>query len=155
MSLHWGSWEFFHLSRCCFPDSRPVWPLLQTWQQALDEWFTLPLTILQIIYRNTPMLPNWIRPSDDDCTRSIWLMKHLVLIVKVPSWLNLTNDCYHAEVVHDISFVHTRSFSSLQLFNSQGRVMHHRNCDFMPFRSDFSKTSVSLHLLLLWYIDET
>jgi len=75
-------------------------------------------------------------------------MKHVVLVLGDPSWHNLTNDSYHPEVVYDIEFVDTRSFSSLQLFNLRGRVMHHHDYDFMHSRSGFSKQSVPLHLLL-------
>jgi len=44
--------------------------------------------------------------------------------------------------------------STLQ-FNCHGRVLHQCDYDFTRLRSDFIKPSVLLHLLLLWYIDET
>jgi len=36
----------------------------------------------------------------------------------------MANDSYHAEVVYNIKFVNTRLFSSWQLFNNCGRVIH-------------------------------
>jgi len=49
---------FFESSWCCFQASQTVYPLLQMWQRALDEQFTLPLAISQIISRYTSTLPN-------------------------------------------------------------------------------------------------
>jgi len=70
-------------------------------------------------------------------------------------WLSLTNDSYHVEGVHNIWFVETRSFSCLELFTRRVRVKHHRDYDVSHLRSDFSKRSLLLYLLLLWYIDKS
>jgi len=58
MALLYCSRVFFESSRCCFQASRPVYPRLQMSQRALDERFTLPLAISQIISRHTPTSPN-------------------------------------------------------------------------------------------------
>ena len=87
MALLYCSRVFFESSRCCFQASRPVYPRLQMSQRALDERFTLPLAISQIISRHTPTSPNSISPRDDDSTRSIRLMKRVVLVFKDPHGL--------------------------------------------------------------------
>ena len=101
MALLYCSGVSFESSRCCLQASRPVYPLLGMWQWALDEWFTLPLAISQIFSWHTPTSHNSIGTRDDDSTRSIRSMKRVVLVFE-DSWLNVTNDGYHAEVVHDI-----------------------------------------------------
>jgi len=154
MALLWCSWVFFELSLCFFPLSWPVYPLVLMWLRALDEWFTIHLAISQIISSHTPTLPNSIDPRDDDSTHSVRVVKPVVCEFDDSSWLNLTNDSYHAEVVHDITIVDERWFSSVQ-FNSHGRVRRHRHYDFTHFRSDFSKPSIPLNVLLLRYINET
>jgi len=78
---------FVESSQCCFQASWPVYPRLRMWQQALDELFTLPLAISQMISRHTPTSPNSISPRDDDSTRSIRLMKRVVLVFKDPHGL--------------------------------------------------------------------
>jgi len=60
-------------------------------------------------------------------------MMRVVLVLIDPSWLNVTNDTYHAEVVHDIQFVDARLFSSLQ-FNRLGSVRHHHDYDLTHLR---------------------
>jgi len=82
MAVLYCSRVFFKLSQCCFKVSQPVYPLLRMWQQALDEWFTLPLAISQIIFWYTPISPNLICRHNDDSTSSIHLMKCVVLIFK-------------------------------------------------------------------------
>jgi len=109
---------------------------------------------IKIIAHHTLMVPNSICLCKDDRTRSVFLMLYVVLVFKDPSWLNLTNDSYHADVVHNMEFVDTILFSTLQLFNPHGMVMHHCDCDSSHLRSDFSKPPLVLHLLPLWYIDE-
>jgi len=146
---------FFELLWCCFQVSQPVYPLLWMWQQALDEQFTLSSAISQIISWHTPTLLNLISPHNNDSTCSIHLLECVVLVVKDPSTLTLTNASCHAAVDHDISFVPTRSLCTLQLWNLRRRVLHHRDHDFTSLRSDFSKPSDVLHWLLLWYINET
>ena len=75
---------FFELSQCCLQASRPVYPLLWMSQWALEEWFTLPLAISQIISSHTPISPDLICPCDDDSTRSIHSMKGVVHVVQDP-----------------------------------------------------------------------
>ena len=87
MALLYYSRVFFELLQCCFQVSQPVYPLLRMWQRALDERFTLPLAISQIISRHTTTLPNLICPHNDDSTCSICLMKHVVLVFKDPHGL--------------------------------------------------------------------
>jgi len=152
--LLYHSWIFFELSWCWFQVSWPVFSLLQMWQCTLDEQFTLPFAILQIIPRHTSRLPKLICPPNDDSTCSVPLLKSVALVLQDHSLHNLTNDCYHAEVVHDSEFVDTRGLSSLQ-FHCHGRVRSHHNYHLMHLRSDFSKPSVPSHLLLLWYINKT
>jgi len=48
------------------------------------------------------MSPNLMCPHDDDSTRSVCLMKRVVLTFQDPLWLNLSNDSYHTEVLHNI-----------------------------------------------------
>jgi len=87
MALLYCSRVFFESSRCCFQVSWPVCPRLRMWQRALDEWFTLPLAIWLIISRQTPTSPNSISPCDDGSTRSIHLMKRVVLVFQDPHGL--------------------------------------------------------------------
>jgi len=87
VALHYCSTVFFESSRGWFQASQPVYTLLQMWQWALDERFTLPLAISQIGSRLTPMSPNWIYPRDDDRTRSICSIKRVVLVFKDPHGL--------------------------------------------------------------------
>jgi len=54
------------------------------WQRALNEWFTLLLAISHIISRHTPTLASMICPCDDDSTRSVHLMKRVVLVLNDP-----------------------------------------------------------------------
>jgi len=145
---------FLEFLRCCYHASKPVYPLLRMRQWTLDEQFTLPLAISQIICQHTPMSPNSICPRDENSTRSIHLMNRVVLVSTDPSWLTLTNDSYHAEVVHDIDFVDASSVCSFQLFNHCGRVMHHWGYGYTHLGSDFSELSVLSHSLLLWYVNE-
>ena len=84
MALLECSRVFFGLPRCCFQASRPVYPRLRMWQSALDERFTLPLEISQIISQHTLTSPNSISPRDDDSIHSIHLMKSVVLVFKDP-----------------------------------------------------------------------
>jgi hypothetical protein len=69
----------FELSQCWFQGTRPVHPLLRIWQQALEERFTIPLAVSQIISWHTPAAPNLIYPCDHDTTCSIHLMTCEVL----------------------------------------------------------------------------
>jgi len=82
MALHCYSRVFFESSQWAFQVSRPVYPLLRMWQQALDEQFTLPLAIIEIIAQDPPTSPNSICPRNDDSNRSIRLINHVVLVFK-------------------------------------------------------------------------
>jgi len=82
-------------------------------------------------------------------------MKHVVIDFKDFPWLNLNNNSYHAESIHDISFVDTCFLCSLHSIHCPARVMSCHNCDFTWLCSTLSKSSVSLHVLLSWYIPET
>jgi len=74
----------FELSRCCFQVSRSFNPLLRMWQRALDEQFTLPAAISQIISQCTPTSPNSICDRYTNCTGSVRLMKCVLLVFKDP-----------------------------------------------------------------------
>jgi len=78
---------FFGLSRCCFPESRPVYWHLRFCQWALDERFTLALAISQFISRHGPTLPKSIFPRDGGSTHSIPWTKHVLLVFKDPHGL--------------------------------------------------------------------
>jgi len=87
MALLYSSRVFFQLSWCCFQALWPGYQLMQLWQRAIDERFTLPLAISQIISRHTAMSLSLICPRDYDSTRSIHIMKHVVLVLKDPDGL--------------------------------------------------------------------
>jgi len=70
-----------------FQTSRPVYPRLRMSQRTLDERFTLPLALSKSISQRTPTSHNSISPRDDDSTRSIRLMKRVVLVFKDPHGL--------------------------------------------------------------------
>jgi len=84
IALLWLSREFFTWSQCSIHVSWPVHPLWRMWQWALDKWFTLPLTISQIISQHTPLSLDSICPRNDDGTHSVRLMKHVVLVFQDP-----------------------------------------------------------------------
>jgi len=153
MALLYCSRVLFQSSRCCFQASQPVYPLLRMWQWRLDERFTLRLATLQIISRQTPTLPYLISPRDDDSTRSIHLKMRVVLAFKDPhgliwpmivtrqKWFTIFN-----------LLIQDPLYLAVQL-SREG--LHHRDYYFVHLRSHFSKPSVLLHLILLWWIDET
>jgi len=91
--FHWNmaflycSEVFFESSRCSFQSRQPVYQLLRMWQWALDEWFTLPFEITRMVSWHTPTSPNLISLRDDDSSRSISLMKRVVLLLKDPPGL--------------------------------------------------------------------
>ena len=87
MALLYCCWVCFESSWCCFQVSRLVYPMLGMWPRALDERFTLPLAISQIISRHTPTSPNSISPHDDDSTHCIHLPTRLVVVFKDPHGL--------------------------------------------------------------------
>lgn len=68
----------------------------------------MSLAISPIISLHTPTWLIWICPRHDDSTLSICSMKCVVDLTD-PSWGNLTNDCYGAEVVHNIQYGDARS----------------------------------------------
>jgi hypothetical protein len=152
MALLYWSRVCFESSRCCFEWLRPVFPHIWMWQPALDKRLILPLAISQIISPQTPRSLNSISPRDDDSTRTIRSMKCVVLVFEDPhgliwpmiftmqTWFKIDN-----LLIQD-----RRSFAVCR-----GRVMSRCQYDFKRLNSDFSKPSVRLHLLLLWYIDET
>jgi len=82
IALHHCSRVIIESTRCCFQMWRPVYPLLRMWQLALDKRLTLPPVLSQIVSWHTPTSPNSICPRDDDSTRSIHLMKRVVLVFK-------------------------------------------------------------------------
>jgi len=84
MTLLIFSRMFFESLQSCFQAAQPVYPLLRVRQEALDEQFTLSLLISQIISRQTLTSPNSICPRNDDSTRSIRVMKHVVRVMKEP-----------------------------------------------------------------------
>jgi len=53
-------------------------------QQALDERFTLPVVLSQIICWHTPRSANAICPRDDESTHSIRSIKHVIIIITDP-----------------------------------------------------------------------
>jgi hypothetical protein len=143
---------FFESSRCCFHASRPVYPRLWVWQWALDERFIIPLAISHLNSQHTPRLPNSISSRNDDSTHSLRLMKHVVLdfkdphglirtmIVTMQKWFTIFN-----------LLILDREWLAIR----RRRVMHRRDYDFTRLRTDFSKPSVLLHWLLLWYVDKS
>jgi len=84
MGMLYISRVFFESSRSCFHAVQRVKPLLQMWQWAHDEQFTLPVAISQLISRHTPTLPNSFYTCDDDSTGSTRLMKCVVLVFNDP-----------------------------------------------------------------------
>jgi len=147
MALLFCSRVFFESSRCCFQASRPVYQPLRMWQRALDERFTLPFALSQTISWHTPTSPNSISPRDDDSTRSIHLVKHVVFVFKDPHGL-----IWPTIVTMQKWFTRFNLLirDHQQLAVRRGRVMHRRDYDFTRLRSDFSEPSVLLHILLLW-----
>jgi len=123
-------------------------------QRVLDKWFTLSVAMVQIIPWQTPVSPNSIWPLNDDSISCIHLKKCMVLVLKDPAHLNLINNGYNAEVVHDIEFVDIRWFRWLQCFIRRRRAMHHCDNDSAHLSPGFRKPSFRLDLLLLWYIDK-
>jgi len=125
MALLECSWVFIELSQSCVEASPPVFPPLQMWQWALDQQLMLPLPIPEFISRHTLRSPWLIWLCSVHGTRSICILKHVVHIFEGPSWLSLTKDSLHAEVVHFVWLVDIKSFSSQHLFNHRGKVVHH------------------------------
>jgi len=152
MALLYCSRVFFESSQCCFQASRPVYASLQMWPRALDERFKLPLPLSQIISWYTPRSPNSISPRDDDGTSSIRSKKCVVLVFKDPHGLiwPMTVTMQKWFMIFNL-LIRDRQY----LVVRRGTLMHRRNYDFTRLGSDFSKPSVLLYILLLWYIDET
>jgi hypothetical protein len=143
---------FIGLSLCCYETSRPKYKRLLLWQRVLDEMFTLHLDISQIISPHTATSPNLVSPCADASSRSIRLMKRLVPVFQDPHdfiWaMIITMQKWFITIILVIQDLQ-------QLVVRRGMVMHYRDHDLTHLRSDFSKRSVLLHLLTLWYIDET
>jgi len=87
MALYYFSRVFFESSAWSIQASRPVYPQLWMWHWAIDELFTLPSAISQILPRQISTLPNLISQGNNDSTCSIYLMKHVVLAFKYPQGL--------------------------------------------------------------------
>jgi len=64
------------------------YPLLRLRQWALEQWFTFPLGLSTILSLHTTTSPNLICPGYDDSTRSVRLMKYVVVVFKDPhGWI--------------------------------------------------------------------
>jgi hypothetical protein len=152
IALLYCSRLFFELSQCCFQASRPVYPRLPMWQWALDKWSTLPFAISEIISRHTPTSPNSITPRDVQNARSIRLMKRVVLVSQARHGLIWPVIVTRLKwfMIFNLLIKHHQ-----KLAVRRGRVLHRRDYDLTHLRSDISKPLVLLHLLLLWYINET